>query len=207
MRAHRVLLATALLAAPLLAPPLHARAPLPGAPVAAPLAPEPSAGFRAEGLELSLVEGVLELSARELWLDGATSMHGVKVRARVPMDAAFFQAPVSGLLTAFTGAVDVTAATFRSERSNLYALSDLSMKVRDGALELSGKKVATVRATGRLTVDPAARTMTVEVEKIRAGVLPVPHRVAFAMISRVLTAPWVEIARPELRFQLEQFLR
>lgn len=160
----------------------------------------------AEGLEIHMVEGRLSVKAARLQADGLV-LEDVTMAAPITVDDAFFAAPVTGMVTALLEQGDLHVARLSHAQSNLYTLTNVAMRFRGGELLMTGRKVVNVKVRGQGTWDPDTMKLQVEVESIRAGIVPVSKTVVFAAMARILTLPFVELDKPFLRMDLASFLR
>jgi hypothetical protein len=160
----------------------------------------------AEGLEVHLVEGQLEVKATRLQADGLT-LEGVSMKAPIVVDDAFFAAPVTGMVTSLLEQGDMTVTRLSHSQSNLYTLHDMAVRFRQGKMSMVARKVVGVKAKGNASWDPETRKLTIEVESIKAGIVPVSRTVVFAAMKRILTFPSVELDKPFVRMDLTSFLR
>ena len=160
----------------------------------------------AEGLEVHLVEGQLTVKAARMQADGLL-LEGVTLAAPVAVDDAFFAAPVTGMVQALLEHGDLAVSRLSHTQSNLYTLTDLQLRFRQGELLMTGRKVVKVKVRGQGTWDPDTMKLQVEVESIKAGIMPVSRTVVFAAMARILTLPFVELDKPFMRMDLSAFLR
>lgn len=160
----------------------------------------------AEGLEVHLVDGQLEVKAARIQADGLT-MEGLSMKAPVIVDEAFFQAPVTGIVTALLAQGDLRVARFSHEQSALYTLTDLGLSLRQGRFEMTGRKVVGVKASGAAGWNPETFQLELGIEAIKAGVVPVSRGVVFAAMARILRFPFMELEKPFIRVDLAAFLR
>ena len=165
-----------------------------------------TAAIGAEGLEIHMVDGQLEVKAARLQADGLV-MEGLTMKAAVPFDDAFFAAPVTGMVTALLEHGDLKVARFSHAQSSLYTLSDLAVRFRQGQMDMVGRKVVGVKAHGPASWDPETMTLSIEVEGIKAGIVPVSRTVVFAAMKRIMSFPFLELDKPFMRMDLASFLR
>lgn len=160
----------------------------------------------AEGLEVHMADGQLAVKATRIQADGLT-LEGVTMKAPVVVDEAFFAAPVTGMVTALLDHGDMKVLRLSHEQSNLYTLTDVAMRFRQGRLDMVGRKVVGVKVRGQAGWNPETQKLQVEVQSIKAGILPVSRTVVFAAMSRILTFPFVELEKPFVRMDVSSFLR
>lgn len=163
-------------------------------------------GSLVEGAALRLEDGQLVLTVRRLVLGDGLAAEKVKVRAPLAIDGAFLAAPVSGMVQAFLAESDIEIGGFDT-RGPFMNARDVRVEVRDGRFQMRAKKVVTLRAEGRATLDRASMALAVTVERAKAGVLPVPLGPVFAVMARVLRFPNLVVDRPEIRLDILPFLR
>lgn len=161
----------------------------------------------ASGLKLSLEEGQLEMTAERFQLDSRTLLKGVRVRFPLDTSGDFLASPVTHVLEALVADATMQVERLESGQGGLYHLSNVEVRFQDGAFSMEAQKAVTLKAWGGTTLDPEAQTLTLTLEKIRAGILPVPIRSAFVLMKKVLTQPFVRLLKPDVVLDLGAFLQ
>ncbi len=177
---------------------LHA---VPAAPVAV-----DAAGRDLEGLEVRIENGRIDLRVARMTPERGITIEGFSLAGRFPEGGDLVTRPVSSVAEALFAESDFRIAKLDSG-GVAPTLKNLTVSCRDGRFVFTGKKLTTFSAEGKLALVPEPLTLVVELEKVKAGIVPVPLRVVFAALAKVLKVPGVEIDAPRILVDLGSRLR